>query len=174
MVQTAHRFGIRVYFDNVMNHRASHGAGLSGFRHADQLLSRPDSGGFSSADGFRRLSKLAIRWRSLLVHHFGRAESAAAGSVDLAQEPGTVNWNFGNSIGNTATKPVFVRFPNRPDLYMDTNGPLLGAGWGGSGWHGRSTAPTASRWRRMFRLISAARWRGRFTRPSATVSGSTR
>ena len=55
MVQTAHRFGIRVYFDNVMNHRVQHRAGLSRFRHADQLLSRFDSAGFSSASRFRRL-----------------------------------------------------------------------------------------------------------------------
>ncbi len=30
MVQTAHRFGIRVYFDNVMNHRASTMPGYPG------------------------------------------------------------------------------------------------------------------------------------------------
>jgi hypothetical protein len=56
------------------------------------------------------------------------------GLCDLANEPGTVNWNFGPSVGDTTNKPVFVRFPGRPDLYMDTNGPLLGIGWGGAGW----------------------------------------
>ena len=50
------------------------------------------------------------------------------GLADLANEPGTVNWNFGASLGDTITKPIFVRFPNRPDLYMDTNGAFLGAG----------------------------------------------
>jgi hypothetical protein len=48
------------------------------------------------------------------------------GLCDLAQEPGTLNWNFGNNIGNTITKPHFVRFPGRTDLYMDTNLPAIG------------------------------------------------
>jgi hypothetical protein len=67
------------------------------------------------------------------------------GLCDLAQEPGATNWNFGSQLGNTTNKPVFVRFPGRPDLYMDTNGPFLGAGWGGAGWrpfdgHGQPVA----------------------------------
>ncbi|MGH7981430.1 MAG: hypothetical protein ACREE6_18790, partial [Limisphaerales bacterium] len=50
------------------------------------------------------------------------------GLCDLAQEPGTVNLNFGSSLGDTTIKPVFIRFPGRPDLYMDTNGAFLGSG----------------------------------------------
>jgi hypothetical protein len=71
------------------------------------------------------------------------------GLCDLANEPGTVNWNFGPDYGDTTNKPVFVRFPGRPDLYMDTNGPLLGTGWGGAGWrpfdgHGQPVAEDVS------------------------------
>ena len=86
------------------------------------------------------------------------------GLCDLAQEPGTINWNFGTSVGNTINKPVFVRFPGRPDLYMDTNGPAGSAAPAGAAnvAGGPSTA-TASRCRKMCPPISAARWRGRFT-----------
>ncbi len=55
------------------------------------------------------------------------------GLCDLAQEPGTVNNNFGPALGDTTTKPVFIRFPGRTDLYMDTNGAFLGSG-AGTGW----------------------------------------
>jgi hypothetical protein len=134
MVQTAHRFGIRVYFDNIMNHRSSTVPGY------------PDSGtptnyypGLSPQDfHLQTVSGGYQNWPSIgdpywcttsVVEH-----QPLLGLCDLAQEPGTVNYNFGNSIGSTITKPVYVRFPGRPDLYMDTNGPFLGAGWGGAGW----------------------------------------
>ena len=65
------------------------------------------------------------------------------GLMDLANEPGTINNNFGSTLGNTITKPVFVRHPNNPEYYMDTNLPPIGPG------PIRSTAPMDSRWRRM-------------------------
>ena len=79
MVQTAHRFGIRVYFDNVMNHRSSVVPG--GLRRLNQLLSGPGAAGFPSADGFGRLSELAECGGSVLVHDVGSAEPAVAGLV---------------------------------------------------------------------------------------------
>ena len=149
MVQTAHRFGIRVYFDNIMNHRSSTVPGYPGSGTPTNYYPglvpqdfhlQTVSGGFAN-------------WPSIGDPYWCTTSvvqnQPLLGLCDLAQEPGTVNWNFGNSLGNTATKPVFVRFPNRPDLYMDTNGPVLGTGWGGPGWrpfngHGQPVAEDVS------------------------------
>lgn len=134
MVQTAHRFGIRVYFDNVMNHRATTVPGYAGSStptnyypglipqdfHLQQV-----SGGYQNWDS-------VSDWCSVQ----NVENNPLLGLCDLANEPGTVNWNFGTNYGDTITKPVFIRFPNRPDLYMDTNSAFLGTGWGGNGWHG--------------------------------------
>lgn len=136
MVQIAHRFGIRVYFDNVMNHRADTVPGYPGGAPTNYYpgLIPQDfhlqvvSGGYSNWPSIG--SGGNWQWCDVQIVE----NQPLLGLCDLAQEPGTLNWNFGNTIGDTTNKPVFVRFPNRPDLYMDTNGPLLGIGWGGTGW----------------------------------------
>lgn len=134
MVQTAHRFGIRVYFDNIMNHRA---AVVPGYPNSGTPtnyypgLIPQDFHLQTVSGGYQNWPTIGDPyWCTTSVVQNQPLE----GLCDLAQEPGTVNWNFGPNVGNTASKPVFVRFPNRPDLYMDTNGPLLGIGWGGAGW----------------------------------------
>jgi len=136
MVQTAHRFGIRVYFDNVMNHRSSTVPGYPGSGTPTNYYPGLVPGDFhlqTVSGGYQNWPSVGDPyWCTTPVVQ----NQPLLGLCDLAQEPGTVNWNFGNNIGNTVTKPVFVRFPNRPDLYMDTNSPFLGAGWGGNGWHG--------------------------------------
>ena len=158
LVQTAHRFGIRVYFDNIMNHRSSVVPGY------------PNSGtptnyypGLIPQDfHLQVVSGGYENWPSVgdpywcTVHVV--QNQPLLGLCDLAQEPGTVNWNFGKNIGDTTNKPVFVRFPGRPDLYMDTNGPLLGIGWGGAGWrpfdgHGQPVPEDVSTY-----LCRAAAW----------------
>jgi glycosidase len=136
MVQTAHRFGIRVYFDNVMNHRSSTVPGYPGSGTPTNYYP-----GLVPADfHLQTVSGGYQNWPSVGDPYWCNIpvvqNQPLLGLCDLAQEPGTVNWNFGNSLGDTTTKPVFVRFPNRPDIYMDTNSPFLGTGWGGSGWHG--------------------------------------
>jgi hypothetical protein len=131
MVQTAHRFGIRVYFDNVMNHRSSTVPGFPGSGTPTNYypgLIPQDFHLQSVSGGFQNWSSVSD-WCSVQ----NVENNPLLGLCDMAQEPGTLNWNFGPSYGNTITKPVFVRFPNRPDLYMDTNGPSLGAG-SGTGW----------------------------------------
>ena len=131
MVQMAHRFGIRVYFDDVMNHRASTVPGYPGSgtptTYYPGLIPQDFhlqtvSGGYES---WANISDWCDTWQV--------ENQLLEGLCDLAQEPGTVNKNFGPSLGDTTTKPVFVRFPGRPDLYMDTNGAFLGAGTG-TGW----------------------------------------
>jgi hypothetical protein len=147
MVQTAHRFGIRVYFDNVMNHRSSVVPGYPGSGTATNYypgLVPQDFHLQVVANGFKNWSDVSD-WCSVENVENNPLE----GLCDLANEPGTVNWNFGPNYGNTTNKPVFVRFPGRPDLYMDTNGPLLGVGWGGAGWrpfdgHGQPVAEDVS------------------------------
>ena len=149
MVVTAHRFGIRVYFDNVMNHRSSTVPGYPGSGTPTNYypgLIPQDFHLQTVTGGFANWPSIGDPyWCTTSVVQ----NQPLLGLIDLAQEPGTVNWNFGKSVGNTTNKPVFVRFPNRPDLYMDTNGPLLGTGWGGTGWrpfdgHGQPVAEDVS------------------------------
>ena len=134
MVQSAHRFGIRVYFDNVMNHRASTVPGYPGSGIATNYYPGLVPGDFhlqTITGGYQNWPSVGDPyWCTTSVVQ----NQPLLGLCDLANEPGTVNYNFGTYIGATAAKPVFIRFPGRPDLYMDTNGPLLGVGWGGAGW----------------------------------------
>ncbi|MGA2244963.1 MAG: alpha-amylase family glycosyl hydrolase [Verrucomicrobiota bacterium] len=132
MVQTAHRFGIRVYFDNVMNHRSSVVPGYPGSGTPTNYypgLVPQDFHLQVVSGGYENWSDVSDWCTTENVEN-----NPLLGLCDLANEPGTVNWNFGPNYGDTTNKPVFVRFPGRPDLYMDTNGPLLGVGWGGAGW----------------------------------------
>jgi hypothetical protein len=131
MVQTAHRFGIRVYFDNVMNHRASTVPGYPGSGTPTTYypgLTPQDfhlqtvSGGYKS---WANISDWCDTWQV--------ENQLLEGLCDLAQEPGTANLNYGSALGDTMTKPSFIRFPGRVDLYMDTNGAFLGSG-AGTGW----------------------------------------
>ncbi|HEY3860312.1 MAG TPA: alpha-amylase family glycosyl hydrolase [Verrucomicrobiae bacterium] len=132
MVQIAHRFGIRVYFDNVMNHRAFVVPGYPGSgtptNYYPGLI--PQDFHFQTVSGGFENWPQVSDWCDVQ----NVENQPLLGLCDLAEEPGNVNWNFGAKLGDTAPKPVFVRFPNRPDLYMDTNGPFLGAGLGGAGW----------------------------------------
>jgi len=129
MVQTAHRFGIRVYFDNVMNHRSSTVPGYPGSGTATNYypgLIPQDFHLQTVTGGYNNWPSIGDPyWCTTSVVQ----NQPLLGLCDLAQEPGTVNWNFGSSIGSTIAKPHFVRFPGRPDLYMDTNLPSIGGSW---------------------------------------------
>ncbi len=134
MVQTAHQFGIRVYFDNVMNHRSSTVPGFPGGAATNYYpgLIPQDFHLQTVTGGYHNWPSIGDPyWCTTSVVE----NQPLLGLCDLANEPGTLNFNFGNNVGNTITKPSFIRFPNRPDLYMDTNGPILGTGFGGAGWH---------------------------------------
>ena len=144
MVQTAHRFGIRVYFDNVMNHRASTVPGYPGSSTATNYypgLIPQDFHLQSVSGGYENWSSVSD-WCSVQ----NVENNPLLGLCDLAQEPGTLNWEFGTNYGNTITKPAFVRFPGRPDLYMDTNGPSLGSGLG-TGWPATNGYGPVNGWR---------------------------
>jgi hypothetical protein len=136
MVQVAHRFGIRVYFDNIMNHRSSTVPGYPGSSTPTNYYPGLIPQDFHLATVTVGANTYYTNWPtvgSLNNDQWCTNEvvenQPLLGLCDLAQEPGTVNWNFGSTIGDTTNKPVFIRFPGRTDLYMDTNGPLLGGGW---------------------------------------------
>src|SRR2546428_1885449 len=127
VVQVAHQFGIRVYFDNVMNHRAFDVPGYNastptnlypGLRPQDFHL-QTVSGGFYA------------NWP--MVQDFGNQwdvqYESLSGLVDLANEPGSINGNFGSTLGSTIPKISFIRHPNNPEYYMDPNAPSLGGPW---------------------------------------------
>ncbi len=135
MVRRAHRFGLRVYFDNVMNHRANTVPGYPGSGIATNYypgLIPQDFHLQTVSGGYKNWSDVSD-WCSVQ----NVENNPLLGLCDLANEPGTVNWNFGANYGNTIAKPYFVRFPGRPDLYMDTNLPSLGGLWHGFDGHGQ-------------------------------------
>lgn len=124
MVTLAHRFGLRVYFDNVMNHRGGDVPGYNAFVPTN-FYPGTVPGDFhlrTTADGFRNTDNIRdygdvwqVQTLSLL------------GLVDIAHE--SPNANFGPTEGSTAPKPFFVRHPDRPELY-DFNSAGVRVGFG--------------------------------------------
>jgi hypothetical protein len=129
MVQTAHRFGIRVYFDNIMNHRSSTVPGYPGSGTPTNFY----PGLLPQDFHFQVVSGGYKNWPSIGDPYWCTTsvveDQPLLGLSDLAQEPGITNLNFGATVGSTILKPDFIRFPGRPDLYMDTNLPAIGGSW---------------------------------------------
>jgi len=105
-VETAHRFGIRVYFDNIMNHR---GFDVPGYNSSTPTNLYPalvpkDFHLQTISGGFYR------NWPSVQDYNnqWDVQYESLSGLIDLANEPDSVNGNFGNALGNTTTKPVFI------------------------------------------------------------------
>ncbi len=98
MVQTAHRFGIRVYFDNVMNHRASTVPGYPGSGTPTNYYPGLHAAGFSPASRFGRVCELAGDWsqqpKSAVVHHLGRGKPAAASACAIWPRTGVDQFEF--------------------------------------------------------------------------------
>ncbi len=126
LVTTAHRFGLRVYFDNVSNHRGFDTPGFDaqtppefypGLRPQDFHL-QIVGGGF-----YRNWPNVA-NWSNLSEVQ----NQPLFGLVDLANEPGGYNWNYGGTLGSTILKLSFIRHPGKNHLYMDTNLPSIGGG----------------------------------------------
>src|SRR3984893_14162033 len=115
MVEIAHRFGIRVYFDNVMNHNSFDVPGYDANTPIDIYP------GFVPEDFHLRLTQEGFyrKWDNIAnwndawqVQHRNFSDL-----IDIAQEPGTTNENFGLSEGSTFPKIKFVRHPNNPEYY---------------------------------------------------------
>jgi hypothetical protein len=120
LVEMAHRFGIRVYFDNVMAHN---GGGIPGYDENTpidlqpgfvpedfHLLMRPDG-------TFRKMGGDGMNWEDewqiLNRNPFG---------LDIAHE--SPNTSFGSYEGAQFPKYSGVRHPNNPEYYMDTDLPV--------------------------------------------------
>ena len=129
MVETAHRFGIRVYFDNIMNHRQGVVPGYDAYTPTNCIP------GLWPQDFHLQTTPSGNRnWYD--VENWGDPyyvqNEPISGLCDLAQEPGTINFNFGATLFSHANKPYFVRQPEHPEYYMDTNAVTLGSWAAGS------------------------------------------
>ena len=132
MMQVAHRFGIRVYFDNIMNHRAFDIPGFNettptGGEGQEELYPGVVPEDFHlrvTEDGFYRKWDNTRNWQDgWQVLHLGLSDL-----IDFAHE--TPNANFGRSEGSTHPKYSFVRDLNRPEQYdRDKDGNTVYFGW---------------------------------------------
>ena len=127
LVKIAHRFGIRVYFDNIMNHRAFD---IPGYNESTSIEIYPgmvpeDFHLQRTQEGFYRKWDNTRDWNSAWqVQNLGLADL-----IDIAQEPGATNYNFGNSEGSTFPKIKFIRDLDRPEQYAyDKDGNYIGFG----------------------------------------------
>ena len=122
LIRVAHRFGIRVYFDCIMNHNGFDVPLFNG------LVSEEIYPGFrprdfhlrETVDGFYRKWDNTRDWGSeWQVQNLG-----LSGLADIANEPGPTNRNHGLFEGDSADKPVFLRHPDNPEYYCYIpNGP---------------------------------------------------
>ena len=141
MVEIAHRFGIRVYFDNVMNHRQGVVPGYDVYTPTNFFPGLwPKDFHLQTTSGGNRNWPGVEYWDN---QNYVQNEPIN-GLSDLATEPGTVNFNFGNTLFSQTTKPFFVRQPNNPEYYMNTNAVNLGGwsagsqpgfSWSAGSWH---------------------------------------
>jgi hypothetical protein len=126
-IETAHRFGLRVYFDNIMNHRGFDVPGYNastptnlypGLTVQDFHLRRQTDGTYRNWDNISDWGNVAqVQNRPLF------------GLIDLANENGGLNLNFGTAEGNTSPKISFVRQPGSNSFYMDANQPAIAGPW---------------------------------------------
>ncbi|MGB0990932.1 MAG: alpha-amylase family glycosyl hydrolase [Akkermansiaceae bacterium] len=115
LIKVAHRFGIKIYFDNVMNHNAFDVPGYNsgvpigvypGFVPEDFHLRVTEEGFYRKWDNTRNWGDA---WQ---VMHLGLSDL-----IDIATEPGEWNNNFGRSEGSRIKKISFVRHPSNPEFY---------------------------------------------------------
>ncbi len=113
MVRTAHRFGIRIYIDNIMNHRAFD---VPGFNETTPIDLYPgmvpeDFHLRVTEDGFYRKWDNVSDWNDA----WQVQNRNFSDLIDIAQE--NPNANFGRFEGGTYPKVSFVRHPNNPEYY---------------------------------------------------------
>ena len=120
LIETAHRFGLRVYFDNIMNHRAFDVPGFNEFTPIDTYpgMVPEDFHLRITEDGFYRKWDNVSDWNDA----WQVQNRNFSDLIDIAHE--TPNANFGYSEGSTHPKISLVRHPNNPEWY-DTH-PTLG------------------------------------------------
>ena len=115
MITVAHRFGLRVYLDNVVNHRAFDVPGYDANTPTTLYpgMVPQDFHLLTISGGFYRNTYNVADWNN----GWDVVYESLEGLIDIANEPGNTNLNFGPSIGSTTPKPKFVRHPNNPEFY---------------------------------------------------------
>jgi hypothetical protein len=113
LIQTAHRFGMRVYFDNIMNHRAFDIPGYDADTPIDIYpgMVPEDFHLRVTEEGFYRAWGDTANWQNT----WQVQNQFLSGLIDIAQE--TPNANFGTSEGDTHPKISIVRHPDNPEYY---------------------------------------------------------
>ncbi len=127
MMETAHRFGIRVYFDNVMAHN---GGNIPGYDENTSIYAQPgfvpeDFHLMTTEDGFYRKMPewpdFTDEWQVLNRNPFG---------LDIAHED--PNTSFGAYEGSQFPKYWGIRHPDNPEYYLDTDIVIGTNGTGGA------------------------------------------
>ncbi|MGA1194624.1 MAG: alpha-amylase family glycosyl hydrolase, partial [Kiritimatiellia bacterium] len=113
LIETAHRHGLRVYFDNIMNHRAFD---IPGYNENTPIDLYPgmlpeDFHLRVTEEGFYRPWGNTVNWGST----WEVQNQYLSGLIDIAHE--TPNSNFGPALGYTHPKIEFVRHPDNPEFY---------------------------------------------------------
>ncbi len=113
LIETAHRFGMRVYFDNIMNHRAFD---IPGYNETTPVDIYPgmlpeDFHLRVTEDGFYRKWDNTQNWGNTWEVQMRNLSDL----IDIAHE--TPNGNFGAAEGYTHPKISFVRHPDNPEYY---------------------------------------------------------
>ncbi|MBR6022546.1 MAG: hypothetical protein IK066_09045 [Kiritimatiellae bacterium] len=125
LIEMCHRFGMRVYFDNVMNHRSYDIPGYNESTPTDVYpgMCPEDFHLRTTSDGFYRKWDNVRDWNDeWQVMFLGLSDL-----LDIAHE--TPNQNFGATEGSWHDKPRFVRHPNNPEYYdWDPDGNVIGFG----------------------------------------------
>ncbi|MBP5786897.1 MAG: hypothetical protein J6Y19_03665 [Kiritimatiellae bacterium] len=125
LIELCHRFGMRVYFDNVMNHRSYDIPGFNEETATDVYpgMCPEDFHLRTTSDGFYRKWDNVRDWNDeWQVMFLGLSDL-----LDIAHE--TPNQNFGTSEGSWHEKPSYVRHPNNPEYYCyDPDGNYVGFG----------------------------------------------
>ncbi len=128
LLETAHRFGLRVYFDNITNHNAFDIPGYNattpidtypGFVPEDFHLRRTEDGFYRKWDNTRDWNDT---WQ---VQNLGLADL-----IDIAIE--SPNTNHGANEGDDIPKISFIRQPNNPEYYLDLDLPISVTNVGGT------------------------------------------
>ena len=137
MIEVAHRFGIRVYADNIMNHRAFDVPAYNESTPVDLYpgMVPEDFHLRRTEDGFYRKWDNVSDWNNGWQVQFRNFSDL----IDIAQE--TPNQNHGLTEGSWNPKPSFVRHPNNPEFYdrmPNTNAPSNL--WNPWDWSGNTNA----------------------------------
>lgn len=127
VIQTAHRFGIRVYLDNIVNHR--------GFDVPRYNANTPTNLYPGLAPQDFHLQTVSggyyVNWPDITDFNtiWNIQNQPLSGLLDLANEPGSVNLNFGPTMGSTTSKISYLRQPGNNSYYMDPALPSIGGPW---------------------------------------------